>query len=124
MSTERLGLSTHWTRFGEWRAVRPFLGGVLLALGGATVAFALIFSMGITFARASPSAFALVAATATFLCGVFALVEPDLAGPLGVAGVVSVVVSLVGTPLGALLGVVLSILGGNLCYAWQSEADG
>jgi hypothetical protein len=40
-----------------------------------------------------------------------------------VAGVVSVVVSLVGTPFGAVLGVVLSILGGNLCYAWQPDTD-
>jgi predicted membrane protein len=124
LSTERLSaLSAHRARFGEWRASRPFLGGLLLALGGITVALVVIFSTGITFARASPSALALVAATAVFLCGVFALAKPALAGLLGVAGIVSVVVSLVGTPFGAVLGVLLSILGGNLCYAWQPEAE-
>ena len=124
MSAERRSqLSAHRARFGEWRASRPFLGGLLLALGGVIVALVVIFSAGITFARATPSALALVAATGTFLCGVFALAKPALAGLLGVVGVVSVVVSLVGTPFGAVLGVVCSILGGNLCYAWQPEAD-
>jgi hypothetical protein len=123
MATERLSaLSTHRARFGEWRASRPFLGGLLLALGGITVALVMIFSAGITVARASPSALALIAAAATFLCGVFALAKPALAGLLGVAGVVSVVVSLVGAPFSAILGILLSILDGNLCYAWQPEA--
>lgn len=124
MSTEQLGLSVHRARFGEWRASRPFLGGALLALGGVIVALVLIFSAGITLARANPSALALVAAASTFLCGVFALSRPALSGVLGVAGVVSIVVSLVGTPFGAVLGVVCSILGGNLCYAWQPGTDG
>lgn len=119
----RSQLSAHRARFGEWRTSRPFLGGLLLTLGGIVVALVVIFSSGITFSRASPSAFALIAAAAAFLCGVFALAKPTLAGLFGVAGVVSVVVSLVGTPFGAVLGVVLSILGGNLCYAWQPEAD-
>jgi predicted membrane protein len=123
MSAERRSrLSVHRARFGAWRASRPFLGGLLLALGGITVALVVILS-DISVARATPSALALVAASGTFLCGVFALAKPPLAGLLGVAGVVSVVVSLVGTPFGAVLGVVLSILGGNLCYAWQPDTD-
>lgn len=123
MATERLpSLSDHGARFSEWRTTRPFLGGVLLALGGVAIALALLFSSGIVLDRANPSAIALVAAAGTFLCGIFALAKPALSGLLGVAGVVSVVVSLIGTPGAALLGVVLSIIGGNLCYAWQPEA--
>jgi hypothetical protein len=124
MSTERRSqLSAHRARFGEWRTRRPFLGGLLLAFGGVTVVLVLIFSSGIVFARANPSVIALVAAAAAFLCGVFALAKPALAGLFGMAGIVSVVVSLVGTPFEAVLGVVCSILGGNLCYAWQPDTD-
>lgn len=124
MATERLSaLSARRERFSEWRAARPFLGGLLLALGGVTIALALIFSSGIALARANPSAIALIAAAAAFLCGIFALAKPALSSPLGVVGIVSVVVSLVGTPLSAFFGILLSILGGNLCYAWQSDTD-
>lgn len=124
MATERLShLSGHRTRFSEWRTTRPFLGGLLLALGGVTIALVLIFSSGVTLARANPSAIALIAAAAVFLCGIFALAKPALAGLLGIAGIVSVIVSLVGTPFSAIFGILLSILGGNLCYAWQPDTD-
>ena len=124
MATERLSdLFARRARFNEWRAARPFLGGLLLALGGLIIALALIFSSGVALARANPSAVALIAAAAVFLCGIFALAKPALSDLLGVVGIVSVVVSLVGTPFSAFFGVLLSILGGNLCYAWQSDAD-
>jgi hypothetical protein len=96
----------------------------LLALGGVIIALVLIFSAELALTRANSSAIALVAATAVFLCGgVFALVKPALSGLLGVAGVVSVVVSLVGAPFGAIFGVLLSVLGGNRCYAWSPDTD-
>ena len=124
MRTERLpsmGLSAHGERFGEWRAVRPFLGGALLAGGGMLIALTSIFLGSVSLARANPAAIGLLAASAVFLCGVFALSRPELAGLLGIAGIVSTVVSLVGIPFAAALGVVVSLVGGNLCYAWEPD---
>jgi hypothetical protein len=125
MAAERLPgeLPIDSARFSEWRAVRPFLGGVLLALGGVIIALAMIFSSEGIPARTSPVPIALIAAAVVFLCGIFALAKPGLSGLLGVAGIVSVVVTLVGTPFSAILGILLSILGGNLCYAWQPDGD-
>lgn len=114
-------LSGHGTQFSEWRAVRPFLGGVLLALGGVTIV------ANSTVLAAGPASFAgltmigFVAAVVMFLCGTFALAEPPLAGILGVVGVISAIVSLVGTMPGAFVGILLSLVGGNLCRAWQPD---
>jgi hypothetical protein len=94
----------------------------LLALGGVIIALVLIFSVELALIRANSSAIALIAATAVFLC-VFTLVKPALSGLLGVVGVVSVVVSLVGAPFGAIFGVLLSVLSGNRCYAWNPDTD-
>lgn len=116
-------MSTYEIPFGEWRAVRPFFGGVLLALGGIIIAAVLVSSPRPLLSPIGLSTIALVAAVAAFLCGIFALAKPALAGPLGVAGIIAVVVSLVGMPFATFLGVLLSVLGGNLCYAWQSDAD-
>lgn len=116
-------VSKHGARFGEWRAVRPFLGGVLLVLGGTFIASTAIFLApgSLVLAHANPAPVGLLAATAVFLCGIFSLAEPSFAGPLGVVGVVSAIVSLVGTPLAAFVGVALSLVGGNLCYAWRPD---
>ena len=127
MTTERFSprLSAHGTRFSEWRAVRPFLGGALLALGGVTIAAksTVLAPESVGLVLAGPAAIGLVAAAAVFLCGTFALAEPALAGTLGVIGVISAIVSLVGTTPAAFVGVVFSLLGGNLCYAWQPDGD-
>jgi fatty acid desaturase len=116
-------LSVYRTQFGEWQAVRPFFGGVSLALGGIIIAAVLVASPRALFFPIGQATIALIAATAVFLCGIFALAKPMLAGSLGVAGIIAVVVSLVGMPFATFLGVLLSVLGGNLCYAWQLDAD-
>lgn len=126
MRTERLRLawlSAHGERFSEWRAVRPFLGGALLILGGVLIVMAAIFlsSGSLGLAHASSATIGLTAAAGVFLSGVFALAKPELAGALGVVGVISAIVSVLGVPFAAFFGIVLSLVGGNLCYAWQPD---
>ena len=87
------------------------------------VLLSIFFGPELSLARANPAPVGLLAAAAVFLCGVFALTRPELAGLLGIAGIASTVVSLVGIPFVAFLGVVVSLVGGNLCYAWQPDAD-
>lgn len=116
-------LSVQWTRFSEWRAMRPFFGGILLVLGGSIIAEVLISSPMSLLSHSGRLALALVAALVMVCCGIFALAKPGRSGLLGIVGLIALVVSLVGLPFAAFVGVVLSLLGGNFCYAWEDEPN-
>lgn len=116
-------LSVRWTRFSEWRAMRPFFGGILLVLGGSIIAEVLISSPMPLLSHSGRFVLALVAAIVVILCGIFALAKPERSGLLGIIGLIALVVSFVGLPFAAFVGVILSLLGGNFCYAWEDETD-
>lgn len=123
MAAERLPMSIDSAPFSEWRATRPFFGGLLLALGGIIIALVLVSSPMSLLSHSGRLAIAFIAAIAMFLCGVVALVKPGRSGLLGVVGIIALVVSFVGLPFEAFVGVLLSLLGCNLCYAWEYDTD-
>jgi hypothetical protein len=114
------GLRQRQAAFAAWRAERPFLGGVLLLLAGVVIGYVpLQFAGELIFIGGSFTIIGLVFATFVFLCGAFALWMPEHSTVFGVAGVALAILSLMGALGGLFVGMLLGILGGNLCVAWH-----
>lgn len=114
------GSSSRRARFREWRNRRPFAGGVLLCLAGVLIAYVpLQFAFELLLIGGSYTYIGLVWAAGVFLSGAFALYRPDLSTIFGVIGVVFSILSLLGALGGLLIGMIVGIIGGNLCVAWQ-----
>ncbi len=110
-------------QFEEWRQRRPVLGGTLLILGSVFMFYVPIFIAKDTiFIGGSTVAYiGLVNASFVFLIGVFALTKPEYSRMLGYAGVVFSFTSLMGALGGLFIGMILALIGSNLCLAWESE---
>lgn len=114
-----------WRRFNVWRKQRPFMGGVLLCLAGILITWVPMQILpDILFIGGQTAGFLAVGAmfgVFVFLTGVFALYRPDLSSMIGAVGVVLSILSLFGSLGGLLVGMLLGILGGNLCIAWRPD---
>ncbi|MFC4438600.1 MULTISPECIES: DUF6114 domain-containing protein [Natrialbaceae] len=110
-------------RFNDWRFQRPFLGGILLCLAGIIITWVPMQILpDIIFIGGDMAGFLAIGAmfgVFVFVTGVFALYQPKYAEMIGVVGVVLSIFSLFGSLGGLLVGMLLGILGGNLCIAWQ-----
>lgn len=109
-------------RFDEWRVQRPFAGGMLLMLAGLVIAWVpmnlatqLLFIGGPVFVYVG-----VLFAVLVFLTGLFALRLPEFSQEIGILGVALSILSLFGALGGLFVGMLLGIVGGNLCYAWNS----
>ncbi|WP_049921460.1 DUF6114 domain-containing protein [Halopiger djelfimassiliensis] len=116
-------IGSQWSRFNAWRTGRPFLGGILLCLGGVLITWVpmrilpdLAFIGG---QMAGYLAIGSLFGVFVFLSGVYALYKPASADVIGVVGIVLSIFSLFGSLGGLLIGMLLGILGGNLCLAWK-----
>ncbi|HET7324541.1 MAG TPA: DUF6114 domain-containing protein, partial [Halococcus sp.] len=117
-------LSKRRARFNRWRHGRPFAGGALLILASFVIAWIPIHIAPETILLGKAlSPIGLLFAALVFLCGMFALTRPDLADIFGIFGVVFSIFSLYGALGGLGIGLVLGIIGGVLCYAWETEDD-
>ncbi|MFB6166116.1 MAG: DUF6114 domain-containing protein [Haloarculaceae archaeon] len=105
-------------RFGEWRATRPFWGGVLLILGGVLMAAVPLQMSSSLLLGSYVSTIGLLFAALVLLAGVFALYRPELADLLGIAGAVFSLLSLFGALGGLFVGMFLGFAGGAYCFAW------
>jgi ABC-type multidrug transport system fused ATPase/permease subunit len=115
---ERLG--TQPGAFARWRSRRPFAGGTLLVLGGMIIA-AIPIRLQMIQATQGPSysALGIVFAAMVVACGVFAIVKPQLSTLIGVTGIAMSILSLIGAFGGLVIGMLVGIVGGSLCVAWQ-----
>lgn len=116
-----------WGRFNDWRVRRPFVGGVLLCLAGLIITWVpmqilpdLIFIGGEV---AGLLAVGAMFGVFVFVSGALALYKPQYSDTIGVVGVVLSILSLFGSLGGLFLGMLLGILGGNLCIAWQPRDE-
>lgn len=110
-------------RFREWRSNRPFAGGVLLMLAGLLIAWVpLQFAFELLLVGGSYTYIGMIWAIGVFLTGAFVLYRPEFSTIFGVLGVVLSILSLLGALGGLLLGLLLGIVGGNLCVAWSPPA--
>ena len=106
--------------FARWRSRRPFAGGTLLVLGGMIIA-AIPIRLQMISATQGPSysALGIVFAAMVVACGVFAIVKPQLSTLIGVTGIAMSILSLIGAFGGLVIGMLVGIVGGSLCVAWQ-----
>ena len=107
--------------FAVWRRQRPFIGGVLIAIGGVEMFFSgqldighLHVQMGIEGMQATIIPIVLV------LLGILAIAMPAHHVFYGVIALVVSIYSLIGVNLGGfLIGMLLSTVGGILVVAWM-----
>ena len=112
-------------RFGTWRRQRPFVGGVLTALGGVEMFFSgqldigkIHVQLGIEGLQATIIPILLV------LLGVLVITMPAHRIFYGVIALAVAVYSLVGVNLGGFfVGMLLSTVGGILTVAWMPKQD-
>ncbi|MFB6143155.1 MAG: DUF6114 domain-containing protein, partial [Halorientalis sp.] len=82
-------------RANEWRRGRPFLGGVLLLLGGLVTGYVSGgYAINLMFIGAAFTSIGLVVAILMFLSGVAALAIPEESTAIGVVGVAMSLLSL------------------------------
>lgn len=119
---DRLGESR--ARFDEWRHGRPFLGGLLLLLSGLVIAYVpMQFATELLLVGGSFTFIGLLFATLVSLTGVFVLMRPEFSRELGILGVTMSILSIFGALGGLVVGMLVGIVGGNLCIAWDAPAD-
>ncbi len=113
------------TRFTAWRRSRPFVGGLLMALGGVEMFFSgqldigkIHVQLGIEGLQATIIPILLV------LLGVLVVAMPVHRIFYGVIALAVAVYSLVGVNLGGFfVGMLLSTVGGVLTVAWMPRAE-
>lgn len=112
-------------RFQTWRSERPFWGGVLLCLAGIVIGWVPAQFLGeLMFIGGTFTVIGMVFAALVFLSGVFVLYRPELSTVLGVTGIALSILSLFGALGGLLVGMIVGIVGGNLCIAWKPPEEG
>jgi hypothetical protein len=107
--------------FAAWRAQRPFAGAILLIMAGFIIG-AIPIRLQFLFPGPSKAAIGLVFAAMVAACGVFALVKPELSTLIGVTGIAMSILSIIGAFGGLIIGMIVGIVGGNLCIAWQDPS--
>ncbi|MEV4731882.1 DUF6114 domain-containing protein [Saccharopolyspora sp. NPDC049426] len=114
-----------WARWGRWRRSRPFWGGLVSLAGGLTI---LLLPANYFTVLALPG----VAGLAGFLLGGLIAAMgplswflPEQRVVLGIAIVLLALASFVYSNLGGfLIGMLLSIIGGSLAFAWKPSTQG
>ena len=117
-------------RFAAWRRERPFWGGLILLLAGLVIAYIpLNLAMSIPLIPNHFAYIGLVFAAFVILCGIFTIVQPELATFFAAAGILLSIASIFGALGGFGVGTFLGIVGGSLVIAWEhpderSDDDG
>lgn len=110
-------------RARAWRRTRPVAGAVLLMLSGGLIAFVpLQFATELLLVGGSYTFIGLLFAVLVFLSGVVALRRPAFAPEAGLVGAAMAILSIFGALGGLFVGLLVGVVGGNLCLAWRHES--
>jgi hypothetical protein len=115
-------------KFDDWRAVRPFWGGVLLIFAGLLLAYIPFYTLD-NFAFTGGTGeliglIGLVFAFFVFLSGVASITHPQISTLAGMTGIVMSILSVVGGTFGGMgVGTFVGMVGGSLCVAWIQEEE-
>ena len=104
--------------FAGWRARRPFAGAVTMILSGLII-MAIPLRLQFIFSGSSMTLLGVAFGAMVIACGLFALVKPEFSTLAGVTGTAMAILSLIGAFGGLVIGMLVGIVGGNLCIAWQ-----
>ncbi|WP_245958719.1 DUF6114 domain-containing protein [Microbacterium bovistercoris] len=110
-----------WQRFRAWAKRRPFVGGVLVAVGGVEMFFSGQLDIGHLHVQLGIEGLqATIIPIALLLLGVLAITMPVHHVFYGVLALVVALYSLIGVNLGGfLIGMILASVGGVLVVAWM-----
>nr|WP_040204656.1 DUF6114 domain-containing protein [Neobacillus jeddahensis] len=106
-------------KFKNWRARRPFWGATLSILSGIIILIVPAQLYEIAAAPGSMIVVGLLLGGLTFLMGVLAYFIPRLSTLLGIVGIFTSVLSIMGALGGFLIGTILGIVGGAMMIAWK-----
>jgi VIT1/CCC1 family predicted Fe2+/Mn2+ transporter len=115
--------STHSKRkkFKNWRAKRPFTGGILCILSGIIILWVPAQLYEVAAAPGSMIVVGLLLGGLTLLMGVLSFIMPKLSTLLGTIAILTASLSIMGALGGFLIGTILGIIGGSFCIAWKPE---
>jgi hypothetical protein len=108
-------------RFKNWRARRPFWGGLLCMLSGLIILWVPAQLYEVAAAPGSMIVVGLLLGGLTLLMGVLSYIMPKLTTLLGILAIFSSILSIMGALGGFLIGTILGIIGGSFCIAWKPE---
>lgn len=110
------------SRFSAWRRERPFIGGLLVAIGGVEMFFSGQLDIGHLHVQLGIEGLqATIIPIMLLLLGILAITMPAHHVFYGVIALVVAVYALVGVNLGGfLIGTILSCVGGVLVAAWMT----
>lgn len=116
---------TRRERFRAWRRQRPFVGGLLTALGGVEMFFSGQLDLGRIHVQLGIEGLqATIIPVVLVLLGVLAIAMPAHRIFYGVIALAVAVYSLIGVNLGGFfIGMLLSSIGGVLTVAWMPRAN-
>lgn len=96
------------------------MGALLLMIGGLIIGWVPIqFATELAIVGGSFTVIGLVFAVMVFLTGAFVMARPELSTIFGVIGIALSILSLIGALGGLFVGMIVGIVGGNLCVAWR-----
>ncbi|MFV2116335.1 DUF6114 domain-containing protein [Micromonospora sp. LOL_025] len=113
-----------WHGFRRWRRVRPFWGGLLIALAGVEILGATQMSLGSLTFQLGPAGFlSWVVPTVLVACGLLLWFSPQQGVFYAVVASATALFSLVRVdPGGFFVGLLLGLVGGALGFAWTPDA--
>jgi hypothetical protein len=112
------------TAFRQWRAGRPFWGGLLLALGGAEVLLTLKASMDVILHVGMQGLAGYLLPAVMLLCGVLILFNPAQRLFYSVIGVLVSLGAWMTSNLGGFfVGLLLGVVGSCLTFGWLPDQE-
>ncbi|MFJ3511160.1 DUF6114 domain-containing protein [Streptomyces luteogriseus] len=110
--------------FRQWRAGRPFWGGLLLALGGAEVLLTLKASLDVILHVGMQGLAGYLLPVVMLLCGVLILFNPAQRLFYSVIGVLASLGTWLTSNLGGFfIGLVLGLVGSCLAFGWLPDQE-
>ncbi|KAF0996365.1 DUF6114 domain-containing protein [Geobacillus sp. TFV-3] len=119
-------IRSNWRAFRHWQKRRPFWGATFLLLSSLVILWIPMQLYEISLVPGSMVFAGFFLGGMVLLMGILAYAMPRLSTLLGIIGMFSAIVSIMGALGGFLVGTILGIIGGALCIAWRpqwAEAD-
>ncbi|MFJ4784847.1 DUF6114 domain-containing protein [Streptomyces sp. NPDC088794] len=110
--------------FRDWRAARPFLGGLLLALGGAEILVTEKVSLKVAMHIGMQGMTGYLLPALMVLCGLLTLFSPAQRLFYSIVGILAALGSWVTSNLGGFfVGLLLGVVGASMIFGWLPDQE-